>query len=132
MTRFVILMGGDLTVTRRLETQVQKARVIAEDLLLRNPKSSAHADRLRRVLLTLGESDPDAVIADRLSLLDDDDAFAASEPAPAPVTATRTALRSTRRQKTSSANTPVCWMHSRTPVSTWAACRPNSDWAVKW
>ena len=31
MTRFVILMGGDLTVTRRLKSQVQKTRVIAAD-----------------------------------------------------------------------------------------------------
>ena len=65
--------------------EAEKARVIAEDLLLRNPKSSAHADRLRRVLVTLGEKDPDAVIADRLSLLDDD-TFAGSEPVAAPVT----------------------------------------------
>lgn len=65
--------------------EAEKARVIAEDLLLRNPKSSAHADRLRRVLVTLGEKDPDAVIADRLSLLDDD-AFAAETPAPTPAT----------------------------------------------
>jgi tetratricopeptide (TPR) repeat protein len=67
--------------------EADKARVIAEDLLLRNPKSSAHADRLRRVLVTLGETDPDAVIADRLSLLDDDDAFAASEPIAGPAKA---------------------------------------------
>jgi tetratricopeptide (TPR) repeat protein len=70
--------------------EAEKARVIAEDLLLRNPRTSTHADRLRRVLVTLGEKDPDAVIADRLSLLDDDDAFGAAEPvtaraaAPAP------------------------------------------------
>lgn len=31
MTRFVVLLGGDLTVTRRLKSQVQKARVIAAD-----------------------------------------------------------------------------------------------------
>jgi hypothetical protein len=31
----------------------EKARVIAEDLLLRNPRSSTHKDRLRRVLVTL-------------------------------------------------------------------------------
>ncbi len=62
--------------------EAEKARVIAEDLLLRNPRASTHADRLRRVLVTLGEKDPDAVIAERLSLLDDD----AFESAP-PVTA---------------------------------------------
>ncbi|MEO5823315.1 MAG: tetratricopeptide repeat protein [Vicinamibacteraceae bacterium] len=63
--------------------EAEKARVIAEDLLLRNPRSSSHADRLRRVLVTLGESDPDAVIAERLSMLDEDDTFANSEPTPA-------------------------------------------------
>jgi thiamine pyrophosphokinase len=31
MTRFVVLLGGDLTVTRRLKSQIQKARVIAAD-----------------------------------------------------------------------------------------------------
>lgn len=62
--------------------EAEKARVIAEDLLLRNPRSSAHNDRLRRILVTLGETDPDAVIAERLLLLDDD-AFGDSEPAPA-------------------------------------------------
>jgi len=59
----------------------EKARVIAEDLLLRNPRSSTHKDRLRRVLVTLGEKDPDAVIAERLSMLDED-TFAEEEPAP--------------------------------------------------
>ena len=50
----------------------EKARVIAEDLLLRNPRSSTHKDRLRRVLVTLGEKDPDGIIAERLSMLDED------------------------------------------------------------
>ena len=52
--------------------EAEKARVIAEDLLLRNPRASTHADRLRRILVTLGEKDPDAVIAERLPLLDED------------------------------------------------------------
>jgi tetratricopeptide (TPR) repeat protein len=59
----------------------EKARVIAEDLLLRNSRSSTHKDRLRRVLVTLGEKDPDAIIAERLSMLDED-TFGADEPAP--------------------------------------------------
>ena len=46
--------------------EAEKARVIAEDLLLRNPRSATHRDRLRRVLVTLGETDPDAIIAERL------------------------------------------------------------------
>ena len=66
--------------------EAEKARVIAEDLLLRNPRSVTHNDRLRRILVTLGEKDPDAVIADRLLLLDED-AFATQvdplPPAPA-------------------------------------------------
>jgi tetratricopeptide (TPR) repeat protein len=61
--------------------EAEKARVIAEDLLLRNPRSSTHKDRLRRVLVTLGEKDPDAIIAERLSMLDDD-AFEVEEIAP--------------------------------------------------
>ena len=56
----------------------EKARVIAEDLLLRNPRSSTHKDRLRRVLVTLGEKDPDGIIAERLSMLDED-AFASED-----------------------------------------------------
>ena len=59
--------------------EAEKARVIAEDLLLRNPRSVTHKDRLRRILVQLGEKDPDAVIADRLLLLDED-AFTAPEP----------------------------------------------------
>jgi tetratricopeptide (TPR) repeat protein len=54
-----------------------KARVIAEDLLLRNPRSVTHRDRLRRVLVTLGEEDPEAVIAERLGFVQDDDEFGA-------------------------------------------------------
>ena len=72
----------------------EKARAIAEDLLLRNPRSSTHKDRLRRVLVTLGEKDPDGIIAERLSMLDEDsfgpeDAVAPPKPAavPAPVAA---------------------------------------------
>jgi tetratricopeptide (TPR) repeat protein len=60
--------------------EAEKARVIAEDLLLRSPRSSTHTDRLRRILVTLGETDPDAVIAERLLLLDED-AFGDAEPA---------------------------------------------------
>jgi tetratricopeptide (TPR) repeat protein len=61
--------------------EADKARVIAEDLLLRNPRSSTHKDRLRRVLVTLGEKDPDRIITERLSMLDED-AFAAEDAAP--------------------------------------------------
>ena len=51
-----------------LETgQGAEARVIAEDLVAREPWEHAHIDRFRRALVTLGVSDPDTVIADRLS-----------------------------------------------------------------
>jgi tetratricopeptide (TPR) repeat protein len=47
--------------------QVSEARYIAEDLVARHPTESAHAERLRRTLVLLGEPDPDALIAARLS-----------------------------------------------------------------
>lgn len=40
MTRFVVLLGGDLTATRRLRSQIQKARIIAAD------GGMAHAETL--------------------------------------------------------------------------------------
>ena len=44
-----------------------EARVIAEDLVAREPWEHAHIDRFRRALVLLDVADPDAVIADRLS-----------------------------------------------------------------
>jgi tetratricopeptide (TPR) repeat protein len=44
-----------------------EARVIAEDLVAREPWEHAHIDRFRRALVLLGETDPDTVIAERLS-----------------------------------------------------------------
>lgn len=44
-----------------------EARVIAEDLVAREPWEHAHIDRFRRALMLLGVADPDAVIAERLS-----------------------------------------------------------------
>ena len=44
-----------------------EARVIAEDLVTREPWERAHIDRLRQALVALGEPDPDAFIAERLS-----------------------------------------------------------------
>jgi tetratricopeptide (TPR) repeat protein len=43
------------------------ARVIAEDLIAREPWQRANVDRLRRALVALGEAEPDHVIADYLS-----------------------------------------------------------------
>jgi tetratricopeptide (TPR) repeat protein len=44
-----------------------EARVIAEDLVAREPWERANIERFRRALTMLGEPDPDAVIAERLS-----------------------------------------------------------------
>ncbi len=44
-----------------------EARVIAEDLVAREPWEHAHIDRFRRALIMLNVPDPDTVIADRLS-----------------------------------------------------------------
>ena len=44
-----------------------EARAIAEDLVAREPWERAHIDRLRQALVALGEPDPDAFIAERLS-----------------------------------------------------------------
>ncbi|HJU43366.1 MAG TPA: tetratricopeptide repeat protein [Vicinamibacterales bacterium] len=44
-----------------------EARIISEDLVAREPWNKANIDRFRRALVALGEADPDAIIADRLS-----------------------------------------------------------------
>jgi len=45
----------------------QEAHFIAEDLVAREPWERAHLERCRRALVMLGETDPDGVIARRLS-----------------------------------------------------------------
>jgi tetratricopeptide (TPR) repeat protein len=51
-----------------LETgRAAEARVIAEDLVAREPWVRANIDRFRRALMMLGVEEPDAVIAERLS-----------------------------------------------------------------
>jgi tetratricopeptide (TPR) repeat protein len=47
--------------------QAVEARVIAEDLVAREPWEGAHIDRFRRALVMLKVSEPDTVIAERLS-----------------------------------------------------------------
>ena len=47
--------------------QPAEARVIAEDLVAREPWERGHIDRFRRALVMLKVSDPDALIAERLS-----------------------------------------------------------------
>jgi tetratricopeptide (TPR) repeat protein len=48
-------------------SQASEARVIAEDLVAREPWESAHIERFRRALVMLRVPEPDAVIAERLS-----------------------------------------------------------------
>ncbi len=47
--------------------QAAEARVIAEDLVAREPWEGSHIDRFRRALIMLKVSEPDTVIAERLS-----------------------------------------------------------------
>jgi tetratricopeptide (TPR) repeat protein len=44
-----------------------EARIISEDLVAREPWNRVNIDRFRRALVMLGESDPDGIIAERLS-----------------------------------------------------------------
>ncbi len=44
-----------------------EARIISEDLVAREPWNTANIDRFRRALVMLGETDPDSIIAERLS-----------------------------------------------------------------
>lgn len=44
-----------------------EARIISEDLVAREPWNKGNIDRFRRALVMLGESDPDAIISERLS-----------------------------------------------------------------
>ena len=71
--------------------QPAEARLIAEDLVAREPWEQAHIERFRRALIMLKVSDPDSLIAVRLSGQEPfiaTDVFARtslSEPEPAPV-----------------------------------------------
>ena len=56
------LADAYLEVGRGLE-----ARIISEDLVAREPWNRANIERFRKSLVMLGEADPDATIADRLS-----------------------------------------------------------------
>lgn len=56
------LADAYLEVGRALE-----ARIISEDLVAREPWNRANIERFRKSLVMLGEADPDAIIADRLS-----------------------------------------------------------------
>lgn len=47
--------------------RAMEARIISEDLVAREPWNKVNIERFRRALVMLGESDPDAIIAERLS-----------------------------------------------------------------
>jgi tetratricopeptide (TPR) repeat protein len=66
-----------------------EARVIAEDLMGREPSEPSHVEQFRRALVLLGEEDPDRIIAERQSAVpeyasSDDDLFPVLEDEPAP------------------------------------------------
>jgi tetratricopeptide (TPR) repeat protein len=65
-----------------------EARLIAEDLVAREPWESAHIDRFRKALVMLRISDPDTLIAERLSgqapFMARDPFFQPPEPSPGP------------------------------------------------
>ncbi len=63
--------------------QPAEARVIAEDLVAREPWEQAHIERFRRALVMLDVPDPDTLIADRLS---GQGPFVATDPFMAPET----------------------------------------------
>jgi tetratricopeptide (TPR) repeat protein len=56
-----------LTDAYLASNQPAEARAIAEDLVAREPWEAAHIDRFRRALVMLRVSDPDTLIAERLS-----------------------------------------------------------------
>ena len=56
-----------LTDAYLASNQPSEARAIAEDLVAREPWEPAHIDRFRRALVMLRVSDPDTLIAERLS-----------------------------------------------------------------
>ncbi len=47
--------------------RAMEARIISEDLVAREPWNKVNIDRFRRALVMLGETDPDAIISERLS-----------------------------------------------------------------
>ena len=87
--------------------QAAEARVIAEDLVAREPWERAHIDRFRRALTMLKVSDPDSLIAARLSgevPFTAQDIFAdraAAAPNPEPLAAVQPVVRFGRRRSRS-------------------------------
>jgi tetratricopeptide (TPR) repeat protein len=58
---------AQLTDAYLAASQAAEARVIAEDLVAREPWEAAHIERFRKALVMLRVSEPDSVIAERLS-----------------------------------------------------------------
>ncbi len=76
----------ELTDAYLAANQAAEARVIAEDLVAREPWEPTHIDRFRRALVMLRVSDPDTLIAERLSgqapFMAHDPFFDGPDPAP--------------------------------------------------
>ena len=99
--------------------QAAEARVIAEDLVAREPWEPAHIDRFRRALVMLRVSDPDTLIAERLSgqapFMAHDPFFDGPDPSPAapaaesgdPANAGAAAEPSTEAEAAPAQGTPV-------------------------
>ena len=70
--------------------QAMEARVVAEDLIAREPWEKAHIERFRRALVMLRVDDPDTLIAERLSgqspFMATDPFIDLNDPEPAPAT----------------------------------------------
>src|SRR5215831_6978565 len=58
---------AQLTDAYLLAGSAAEVRFLAEDLVAREPWEQGHINRFRRALTLLGETDPDKIIADRLS-----------------------------------------------------------------
>ena len=91
--------------------QATEARFIAEDLVAREPWDKANIERFRRTLVLLGEPDPDALIASRLS---------GESPFMSTDLSRRLAVRRIRRPSR-------CRSRSRTKTSS-SSCSPRRPW----
>jgi tetratricopeptide (TPR) repeat protein len=59
---WVVPAQSQLAEAYRLAGDVREARLVAEDLLMRDPCNETHQALLRRILLDVGEPDPDGTI----------------------------------------------------------------------
>jgi tetratricopeptide (TPR) repeat protein len=104
--------------------QAAEARVIAEDLVAREPWEPAHIERFRRALVMLRVSDPDTLIAERLSgqapFMAHDPFFDGPDPSP-PATDAAEALADDPEPTREVETAPV----EETPVSLESAVAPS-------